>query len=52
MTYDQEIFWCNPQTMHSPTTIWKLYAISRIMSLHMNIFWQTVIYLYALTKCL
>jgi hypothetical protein len=21
MTYDQEIFWCIRQTMHSPTTI-------------------------------
>jgi hypothetical protein len=31
MTYDQEIFWCIPQTMHSPTTIWKLPDISGIM---------------------
>jgi hypothetical protein len=38
MTYDQEIFWCMPQTMHSPTIIWKLPAISGIMSLYMNIF--------------
>jgi hypothetical protein len=42
MTYDQEIFWCIPQTMHSPTTIWKLSAISGIMSLHMNIFLANV----------
>jgi hypothetical protein len=38
MTYDQEIFWCISQTMHSSTTIWKLPTISEIMSLHMNIF--------------
>jgi hypothetical protein len=39
----KEIFWCIPQTMHSPTTIWKLSAISEIMSLHMNIFWSKLI---------
>jgi hypothetical protein len=43
MTYDQEIFWCITQTMHSPTTIWKLPDISGIMSLHMNIFWPKLI---------
>jgi hypothetical protein len=43
MTYEQEIFWCIPQTMYSPTTIWKLSAIFGIMSLHMNIFWPKLI---------
>jgi hypothetical protein len=42
-TSDQEIFWCIPQSMHSPTTIWKLIVISEIMSLHMNIFWLKLI---------
>jgi hypothetical protein len=42
-TYDQELFWCIPQTMHSPTTIWKPSVVSGIMSLHMNNFWPKLI---------
>jgi hypothetical protein len=34
---------CIPQTMHSPTTTWKLSSISEIISLHMNIFWPKLI---------
>jgi hypothetical protein len=37
-TYDQEIFWCIPQTIHLPTTIWKMSYTYGIMSLHENIF--------------
>jgi hypothetical protein len=43
MPYDQEIFWCIAQTMHSPVTIWKLSAISGIVLLHINIFWPRLI---------
>jgi hypothetical protein len=38
--------------MHSPTTIWKLYVISEIMSLHINIFWPKLILFICSTKCL
>jgi hypothetical protein len=27
MTYDQENFWCIPQTMHSLAIIWKLLIV-------------------------
>jgi hypothetical protein len=39
----KKIFWCIPQTLHSPTTIWRLSVISDIMSLHMNIFLSKLI---------
>jgi hypothetical protein len=48
-TYDQEIFWCIPQSMHSTTTIWKL-LIFGIISLDINIFWPKLIFFICSTQ--
>jgi hypothetical protein len=46
----KKMFWCISQTMHSPTTIWKMSVISAIMSLHINIFWPKLILFICCTK--